>query len=69
MQEQHVVQQRCRLPIELSCRILDLEFVEMANLLPDPWLEVAQTLVVFDTQLTPARYWSRTYLSESRASR
>ena len=38
------------LPSKLSRRILDLEFVEMSDLLPDSWQEEAQTLVVFDTQ-------------------
>ena len=42
-----------------SRRILDLEFIEMSDLLPDSWPEEAQTLVVFDTQLTPRRLGRR----------
>ena len=42
-----------------SRRILDLEFIEMSDLLPDSWPKEAQTLVVFDTQLTPRRLGRR----------
>ena len=41
------------LPAKLSSRILDLEFVAMADMLPDSWQDKAKPLVVFDTQLTP----------------
>ena len=43
------------LPAKLSRRIRDLEFVEMADMLPDSWQDEAQPLVVVDTQLTPRR--------------
>lgn len=43
------------LPPKLARRIVDLEFVEMSDLLPDLWQEETQTLVVFDTQLNPWR--------------
>ena len=41
------------LPARLSCQIVDLEFVEMSELLPDSWQENTQQLVVFDTQFNP----------------
>lgn len=47
--ERYVVQPSRRLPLKLSRRILDLEFVKMSDLLPDSWQEEAQTLVVFNT--------------------
>ena len=41
------------LPARLSCQMVDLEFVEMSELLPDSWQENTQQLVVFDTQFNP----------------
>ena len=43
------------LPARLSRRIVELEFVEMSELLPDSWQEETQPLVVFDAQLNPRR--------------
>ena len=43
------------LPALLSRRIVELEFVEMSELLPDSWQEETQPLVVFDAQLNPRR--------------
>ena len=43
------------LPARLSRRIVELEFVEISELLPDSWQEETQPLVVFDAQLNPRR--------------
>eukprot|EP00731_Ephydatia_muelleri_P032923 Em0024g467a len=43
------------LPARLSHRIVELEFVEISELLPDSWQEETQPLVVFDAQLNPRR--------------
>ena len=44
------------IPARLARRILDLEFIEMCDLLPDSWQEETQQLLVLDSlHLTPRR--------------
>ena len=44
------------IPTRLACHILDLDFVEMCDLLPDSWQDETQQLLVLDSlQLAPRR--------------
>ena len=52
------------LPAKLARRILDLEYVEMSELLPDSWQEDNQQLIVFDAQLTPRRLGRKTVVED-----
>ena len=52
---QYVVQAHSVITSKVVPQDTDLEFVEMADMLPDFWQDEAQRLVVFDTQLTPRR--------------
>eukprot|EP00731_Ephydatia_muelleri_P016891 Em0009g1315a len=55
------------LPPKLARRIVDLEFVEMSDLLPDSWQEETETLVVFDTQLNPRRLGRKAAIQDNIA--
>ena len=56
------------LPARLFRRIVELEFVEMSELLPDSWQEETQPLVVFDAQLNPRLLSRKAPVQDIRAA-